>query len=1120
MAALIHLVCGPARTGKTRFLLAKYRQVLATGGGAGLWLAPTERSAADIRGRLLGPGLSACLGPGVTTFDRFATSILHAAGGQDRPISDLMKRQLIADLVKAARREKRLVYFNRVVETAGLIDLLAEFISELKRLEIWPDQLRQACQTKGLTPKDRDLIYLYEAYQQRLVEHGLYDAEGRFWSARTMLREQGDGVVGDLRTVVVDGFTDFTRTQHEMLELLAERCREVYLSLSLDLAGDREELFAKSRQTLDRLRKRHPRLRVVEMSRPSETHWPAMAHLEAELFRNPRDARPAGETSGLEIIAATRSVGEIEAIARRIKKLLIFGDESSGDQAVRPQDIAVVFRSLGDSAPLVSEVFGRFGIPVAIEAGTPMSRHPLLKALLGFLELQAEDWPFRRLLSVVSNNFFQPSWPEAAEAEAFSATERMVRWLQIASGRDALLDALKRYADEPNEDAAGDAAREARRERRRQQARRAATLLSRLAEALDRLPSRGTPRQWSEALTKLTEELGLLRCEKIEERGEPGIDRDEASLARVAWDRLISGLEGEQQLAAWQGQRPPRFGLSELRRRVIDLLHVGQIPPSHDEVGRVRVLSAISLRTLSVPYLFVAGLSERAFPPSQRADRVYSETEYQRLADAKLPVVLRAEQSQQEMLLFYEVVTRAEKRLVLSYPALDEKLQPLLPSPYLPALQRACGNVEVDEQVELSPVPKGPPLLNRDELRLHAVAAALDGQPAELAAMLQSAELTPVARNVLAAIEAIKSRADRKQFGPFEGLLTTDAAREQLAPQFGIDKCWSPSELERYATCPFRFFLERVLRVEPLTELALETDYAGRGRLLHETLARFHRGLRDDEAALEAILDSPDDFEQQCAEIMGEILGELVRIDPLEAALQEVDRRTLLLLSSLYAGQYAAYRKKWKAMDHPPQPAHFEVSFGQTETESDPISRAAPLEIRAGELVIRIAGRIDRIDVGQTGDQTVFTIVDYKTGEPPTPPKHGGEIDGTALQLELYSMAAAELLASDQLTVGLEAGYWGIKGKDKGYKTYLELSTFDNGTPLENTDWKERRGLTIEKVVQIVRGVRGGHFPVFSLDKKCTGRCPMHTVCRIQQIRSLGKTWTTSDPLISETNHA
>ncbi len=52
----------------------------------------------------------------------------------------------------------------------------------------------------------------------------------------------------------------------------------------------------------------------------------------------------------------------------------------------------------------------------------------------------------------------------------------------------------------------------------------------------------------------------------------------------------------------------------------------------------MRVLSAASVRSLRIPYLFLAGLSEKVFPPPDREDRLYSEAEYLRLIDAGLPL--------------------------------------------------------------------------------------------------------------------------------------------------------------------------------------------------------------------------------------------------------------------------------------------------------------------------------------------------------------------------------------------------------------------------------------------------------------------------------------------------
>ena len=204
-----------------------------TGLGSALWLAPTWRAAAEVRRRLLdGHASPGCFAPGVTTFERFAESVLEKVPEPIRPISRLMKHHLVRQLIEQARAAGQLQHFATIASTGGLVELACEWIGELKRLEIWPEDFERALPSRGATAKDRELLDLYQAYQQRLREHHLYDAEGRFWSARDWLKKTpGDGTPRPrLRLVVADGFTDFTRTQHEILDILAERVEEFHFA--------------------------------------------------------------------------------------------------------------------------------------------------------------------------------------------------------------------------------------------------------------------------------------------------------------------------------------------------------------------------------------------------------------------------------------------------------------------------------------------------------------------------------------------------------------------------------------------------------------------------------------------------------------------------------------------------------------------------------------------------------------------------------------------------------------------------------------------------------------------------------------------------------------------------
>jgi len=140
----------------------------------------------------------------------------------------------------------------------------------------------------------------------------------------------------------------------------------------------------------------------------------------------------------------------------------------------------------------------------------------------------------------------------------------------------------------------------------------------------------------------------------------------------------------------------------------------------------------------------------------------------------------------------------------------------------------------------------------------------------------------------------------------------------------------------------------------------------------------------------------------------------------------------------------------------------------------------------------------------------VFNVIDYKTSAKQ-------KVDdakmraGTQLQLPLYAMAVAELLLAEQEAVGLSAGYWSIRGKGFGAGARsggpLSLSEIEKGVLREAAAWPELKGALIQRIGEIVAGIRQGWFPVYNEDKDCGQYCPLSTGCRIAHVRSLEKRW-------------
>ncbi len=1078
MPSTLHILTGPARCGKTRRLLDSYRARLATAPpGSMLWLAPTSRSATEIRNDLLDGNMPGCFAPGISTFARFTEGLLLASPEPVRPLSPMLKRHLIRQLIDEEHKAGRLRHFGPIAQTTGMLDLVCDFIRELKRLEIWPAHLAEACEGRGTTEKDRELLAIYRAYQKQLEDHQLYDAEGKFWLARNYLRS--DRSQNSRSMVVADGFSDFTKTEHDILALLAAQSDEIWISLPLEPEPRRRDLFHKPLTTLAELQRRHANVRFEEVARPSPSTWPAMAHLERMLFTNPRTMQPAADTSGLEILAGGRTLGELELIGHRIKRLLLEGDGTLGGKPVPPGQVAVVFRSPQPAADLIGEVFQRLGIPFYLECGKPMSRSPVVLLLVRLLELDADDWPMHTLLAVLGNNYFAPQGDAWRHGTTTALAERTIRKQQIPRGRERLL--LRLSQGEPTPDVVVVSA-----------------LLSELADALDELPQHGTLAEFALAWQRLAQRLGI-------------VSQMQGRADQRAWEQLHATVREIQQLAGWLGQDAPQLDRNQARSTLADIL-AGLTPETtNEEAGRVRILSAASVRHLRIPYLFVVGLSEKSFPKAEREDRLYGESEYRQLVEAGLPLPTRSDRQTDEMLLFYEALTSAARRLYLSYPAIDESGQPLTPSPYLKEVEQACGATKIarTERLDRSPVPSEDEVLSPVAFRVRAVAQAMSGKAESLAGLAQFDG--PFSERLYAGLAFSLERQHRDRFVAAEGMLSKEVGNA-LQGDFAKDRIFSATELEGYAYCPYQFFMSRVLKIEPLEELELEVDYMQRGLMAHELLASLHRRVNQAHGGRQSPTElAEDDYQKLLAETIEKTLSKPPR-DSLADAMREIDRRMLLQWIAEYRTQHVEYDAHWSKCREPLRPELFEISFGRKLREGDgPPSTDVPLEIESHGQVVRLSGRIDRIDVGQVEGTPVFNILDYKTGA-----SARFSVDavarGTVLQLPLYALAAAELILNDRDALPWQAGYWYLA--EGGFKPRQALKMYEvtDGHLTPTQTWEELRQTVADTVVGLVHGMRQGQFPVWSDDPDCTGRCPFKTVCRINQVRSLEKKWQPPRP--------
>jgi ATP-dependent helicase/nuclease subunit B len=189
-------------------------------------------------------------------------------------------------------------------------------------------------------------------------------------------------------------------------------------------------------------------------------------------------------------------------------------------------------------------------------------------------------------------------------------------------------------------------------------------------------------------------------------------------------------------------------------------------------------------------------------------------------------------------------------------------------------------------------------------------------------------------------------------------------------------------------TDPYRFALERVLRLEGASDQLRELDGAGFGDLAHEVLETFGRSEVRHIAELPPVRNA-------LMEILETEARSRFGARPLPAVRIQVEQLRARLVA--FAEWQAAWtREGWRMRAVEATPAGGAISF---DVDGDPI---------------RLSGKVDRVDVNERTGECL--VLDYKTGDKAKSPEQvhragrQGEKTWVDLQLPLYLHMASSLL--------------------------------------------------------------------------------------------------------------
>lgn len=955
------------------------------------------------------------------------------------PVTPLGLQAVTARVVFKLRREDKLGYFTPVADTPGFVRGAARTISELRVQEVSPEML-SPCGAPGAA-----LATILRAFNEQVHEANLADQATLFG----MAGQGGDHLMG-LPVLAIDVALRSTRAA-QFARKVAERSRGMRV---LVLAADTETIAAWER-CLD----------VKAREWTADAGNDTLGHVRRYLFGSEVPKPPARDDS-LELFSAPSEWMECLDVARRVQTLAA--------QGVPFDRMAVLLRDPHAYQSLIEEAMRRAGVPAYFHHGTARPNEGG-RAFLALLRCAGEQCSAARFAEYLS----------LAQVPELDSQGRPVRKrLDGVPVGDEVAASLLR------EDTAAEEAEPGP----------SLTAPWRWEELLVDAAVIGGAERWERRLQGLANELKARREKAADDGERERFERDLGQLSvlgaySVPLIRMLAALPAEATWGEWlvalrelaeTALKDPvpvvavvdelqpmadvgPAGLDEVYAVIEDRLRFLRREPPKRRYGQVFVAPVEEARGRWFDVVFVPGLAEGMFPRRQSEDPLLLDT-LRKTLDAGLTT--QDVRVARERLLLRGAVA-AGARVVVSYPRVDSaQSRPRVPSFYALELLRGAEGELPDLREFQARAAKGSPLrLGWPAPRDPSV--AVDNAEYDLA-VLDRAWAQPhgrakgMGRYLMDANphlrDSLRARWRRwnKGWKAEDGLVAAGAPALEVLKKHGLkERVYSATALERFAVCPYRFYLQAIYGLSPREDsVALEQmDPKTRGTIFHDLLHELILELRRRD--LLPLLRTKQD---QAIAVADEVVA--ARGAYWEAELAPAIPR-------VWASEMEDLRfdlRGWVnyIAGDPWVPVESEFGFG------DP-----PVELLES---VKLRGRIDVIERNKEG---IHRVTDLKTGRKPLekPIWIGG---GKTLQPSLYAMVVEQLLQAK------------VEGGRLFYCTHR--GGYDEA-PIMMRDFTRQK---TRDVLQIIDNyVATGFLPPAPEEKACE-RCDYRPVCGPYEEERLG----------------
>ncbi|MBR5152472.1 MAG: PD-(D/E)XK nuclease family protein [Clostridia bacterium] len=1010
----------------------------------------------------------------VISFSRLCNLVLRHKGPLRMRYVDGAGKQILAARTMELLTDKLMV-LSRNMKQKGFAKVLAETVSECKRYGVSPQALRFAAEQteqEDLSQKLFDLSQLYETYDNLLSAQSA-DAEDNL----SLICEKLPFCEFLQGGLYVMHFRSFTPVEYRALSALMGRM-DITVALRYSNRPQYGGLFSPMesvKRNLNRLAEEQGIAVLPEVTVSPQKEDSALSYLAARYF----DARAKaweGDSDQVALYETKNTYTEVASAADLILRLCrMYG--------YRFSDILVLARDMETYRRITPAIFERRGIRVFLDTRRNITAKPLVRLIFGILDILAYGYSYERVMAVAGCGLLPIEQEALDELENYilltaptPAVWQAETWDYLPGHGTFDLERINRTKN---------------------------CLFSGVKAMEKEIQGRKTGGEIAGAVLKWLKESGV--ADTLTERAQKALDSGKPELAdeyAQVWNGTLSVLS---QIGAQMQETPMTYRrFAELFETACGGIEVGMTPQTLDCV----TFSQIDrFRSSHAKAVLVLGMNEGVFPRGYMTEGLLSDAERQAMLELGVELAPgRESKRKEEQLLIYEVLNAPTERLYLFRPVGDSDGKAQIPSDILKRVRELLPETKVytPEKEELLGGAQ-----SQDALfdQLATKLAEFGGEEQFLPKPLRELYEWFSSHEMFGA--RLKELTDAMTAEP-PAVLNPDMVRALYGDTLSL----SVSRLESYNGCAFRYFLAYGLFAGKREKAGLEPT--NKGSIQHAALYEYFTVLKEQQADY-ARIEKEDCFRQ---------VGEAVE--------REARKNAELLYESSAYYQYIVMRMKgiatrtaWEVVKFYRsgsfRPYGFEIRIGT----GAPIP-AISVTDQNGEEIARLRGVIDRADVATVGEETVVSVVDYKSSA------KGLDVrlaeDGITLQPLLYADAICKAIpnavpagmmylqmndpivtedkAKDnpELAINKEmrphgwlmddAGVSAAYGNDGKGETFLPSGV---NARVSREDLLKRIEKANQKIVETAMGIRGGNIqaePYRTYQYDACEYCPYASVCQ------------------------